>query len=228
MTDPRAVYFPDYFGHPGESLWVAVNRKIILRNVDVGITASKLAMEKIMKTMPIWVDNLQCTYKPNLEYLLPFIIACLREYNITAEIIMHGPHKVIGRIKLSYIPLPHITSTSEVDSRERLTIGQGALSRKLIEKYLTPYIEEAYTLELLPTVLPQPIAEAIADCLMGVIARRAVYSWGLALAVNYVTAWDQEVILTYRDMFKASPRVPKIPAADSWEAAAKKMMKASE
>lgn len=225
MTDPRAVYFPKDFCKHG-SLGYIMSGMIRIREKNISAIAYKQAHEKIMQTMPMWIDNLYCRYKPNLEYLAPFIIDCYLKCGINAVIYCVGAHKEFGTITLSFVHLPHITHViSNLDTRNDMYLGINGLQQKLIETYLTPYVEEAYTLELLPQVLPQPIAEAIADCIMGVIARRRHNDGRPPLVADWQTAWDHEVILTYVDMFGTWPRDKRlIPAEDSWEATAKKMI----
>lgn len=55
-----------------------------------------------------------------------------------------------------------------------LGLRQLRCSRELIKRFGTPHVDEILTLRLLPQILPQPIAEAIADCMHGVITRRII------------------------------------------------------
>jgi hypothetical protein len=98
----------------------------------------------------------------------------------------------------------------------------GALYEELHTKYLTQYYEEVAALDLVKS-LPPPIAEAISDCIWGVIARRLPYEqfnndvhpW------NSNEAWEQEVTHTYRDMYgKNLCSYERAAHEHSWEEAA--------
>lgn len=97
-------------------------------------------------------------------------------------------------------------------------------TKKLIGRFGTPHVDEILTLRLLPQILPQPIAEAIADCMHGVITRRIIedssrvyYPW------NTPEAWAEEVEFTYIDSYAGeSDHIMGFPT-NSWEADAHKL-----
>ncbi len=223
MDDPREIYFPKNFRKHGASLSYTMSRTIPLSDRNISQEVRKCVREKIMRTMPQWIDNLHCKYTPNVEYAAPFIVECYRKYGYLAEVEWVGKNKEIGTVTLSFIHMPDIKNRFDIDMRVSYELECRPLHYKLIDKYLTPYVEEAYTIELLPKILPQPIAEAIMECIMGVIARRIHWRNISKATLDWTKAWDQEVYLTYADMFGALPHSIRIPSANSWEAAAIRM-----
>jgi hypothetical protein len=120
---------------------------------------------------------------------------------------------------------PGVRSAIEVgnDPRKIADCRGDLLYRQLYSKYLTPYFEEVAALELLKS-LPSPIAEAIADCIWAVIARRPKRGNHRATFNNSVppweseTAWLREVEYTYFDMYGEETLVePYYEPGQSWE-----------
>jgi len=218
MTDPRAIYFrPEHRKDIGR-IMVGL---LPVSEIDIYKVALQLANEEISKTMPRWVDNLECYYTPNALYLAPFIAKIYDRYGITSSIATSGDHNEYAILTAYFTHLPEISHTY-ILRQGSITIGRVSLYNKLTHKYFTPYVEEAYTLELLPKILPQPIAEEITSCMMGVIARRCVTTH--KYVAEWQDAWEQEVEFTYTDMFgRPPPKTMLVPAADSWESAAIKM-----
>lgn len=211
MSDPRAIYFPCV--HKGK-LGNYVSMCIDVDGVWLDNTIHALAVG-----IPgIMLVNGQYQFVSIPERVELVVARLYAKYGITALVDLVGGDHYTAR--LHFTALPEITYMYEFDSK---TIGFMHLSdiyQKLIKKYLTPYVEEAYTLELLPRVLPQPIAEAITDCIMGVISRR-IALYGNRVEPIWQNAWSQETCLTYVDMFGYWPPInEKIPAGESWEAAA--------
>lgn len=92
----------------------------------------------------------------------------------------------------------------------------------LVGRYGTPHIDEILTLRLIPQLLPQPIAEAILDCMYSVIARRfkrdctyPYFPW------SSKKSWQQEVEFTYGEMYREWYPGYIDTHCESWEDAAR-------
>ncbi len=153
-----------------------------------------------------------------------------RSYGIKSVVI--GEKEVIW-----YEILPEIAITTRVGNPTSVAL----LRRKILQETGCAYIEEAFCIEYLPKVLPQPIAEAILECLDAVKWHR--YK---AFGGNYMCALDwrseeamwREIITEFVSMCMENtsllekiqlydPEYLAVLAADNlsadWEAATKKI-----
>ena len=192
---------------------------VLLTQFHYIIDASSIkweAQKKITREMPAVMGFLLCKYEPMAEYYMPWIAAEYARAGIIAEY-------SDGVFTRKFAQMPEI-SVSIHTNNILVTIQQDRttlLFDKLTRTHLTPYVDEALALQAIARILPQPIAEAIADCMYGVIARRYTqYTLGAWHPINSQEAWWAEVEYTYIDMFKRPSRSTARPLADSWEEAA--------
>lgn len=213
MSDPREIYFKRSIMYI-KNLGAYVASRIEIDGVWLGDTIHTMAIGM----SGIMMINGQYQLVSIKERVAMVVAQLYAKYGITARADFIGDDHYAAQ--LHFTMFPEITYAYEFDSKCVGFIHLEDMYKKLIKKYLTPYYEEAYTLDLISRELPQPIAEAITDCIMGVISRRVVL-YGCRVERIWQNAWEQEVRLTYIDMFGYwPPTSAKIPAADSWEAAA--------
>ena len=85
----------------------------------------------------------------------------------------------------------------------------------VLKQHGTFNLNEVRIIQLLPRILPQPIAEAIIDCMHGVITRRFIAPcWFISL--NPKWSWDTEVLFTYADTYLDRPKNIEEYYTNSW------------
>jgi hypothetical protein len=179
------------------------------------------ALDKIAETNPPLSRGLIIKYEPTIEYLIPAITAAFAGVGVSCEY-------ANGIFSKWFTHLPEIRKKYKITPNSPIKQYENALSDlyhlyiKMARRYRTLHIDEILTLRLLPQILPQPIAEAVADCIHGVMDRRYMhrgymnyYDW-----TNEGAFWN-EVSITHYDMFGESEvtRASK-PRQESWEACA--------
>lgn len=218
MSDHREIYFHKWRAFIPKGGIAHAMEGLCISEVDIYNKALQLANAEIEKTMPRYVGELQCKYKPNMAYMAPFIEKICAQYGITSTIQTCGDNKERCILTIHFTHMPDIVVKYIFVQHKNARIGRACLHKQLAHKYFTPYVEEAFILKYVFEVLPQPIAEEITSCVMGVIARRIIAKQ--PFMINWEDAWEQEVILTYVDMFGKWPNNMLIPNGDSWESTA--------
>lgn len=178
----------------------------------------KLSKAKLAK---ITSDGYLATYQVTYNQCWPGIVEDLARFGITAMLDDNQVH-------LSYTALPDINITVkwEWDNKPfrglfayetKINLNLNPLQAKLVGKYGTPYPEEVIALRFI-ALLPQPIAEAIADCIHGVIERRFVEYPAPALSYTSQHAFERELYYTAQPYDIYIPNGLHMQDKRDWEA----------
>ncbi len=176
-------------------------------------------------------------YPKTLSKQLAYRTDILMQLTLSGQVDIHGNLQYINSLYAKYgivadcvgqtfvrwfKKLPEIRVEMPIAEAQKTIWFERAcpLYKKLVERYYTPFVEEVLIFRALAEILPQPIAEAIFDCIWGVIGRRPYYEIRM-IRTNREDAWRDEVCYTYYDMYGEMPDQLGIPDAESWEAAAK-------
>ncbi len=147
-----------------------------------------------LKQNGIGEDGYYVSYSVSFDQCWPGIVADMAAAGLDIR-------RECGIIYISYTYLPDVWISTQDKwtgtkySKYAIDFDFGALQKKMIGKYETPYQEEVITLRLLAQ-LPQPIAEAIEDCIRGVMERRFVPYQTPGLWYQSVGALDAELHYT--------------------------------
>lgn len=133
-----------------------------------------------------------------------------------------------GKIYLGYKHLPDIfISTEDIYSGKpykKPEFNLTALQRKIVSVYGTPYQEEVIALRLL-ALLPQPIAEAISDCILGVMERRFILYYNPAMTYLSISAVEEEIRYTaYPTRVYPEHDAKKMVDKRAWEVVAARLI----
>ncbi len=162
-------------------------------------------------------------YKVSFNQVWPAMVKDLARYDLYAE--RRGTEIRIGYKNLPeiYIDMPD-RLTDRKYSSNAVNFDLTSLQRKIVSQHGTPYPEEVIMLRELAK-LPQPIAEAISDCVRGVMERRFVPYSSPAFAWRSYGATDREIELTaWPERIHVYDEYKRMPDRRNWEAVAARLV----
>lgn len=168
---------------------------------NIKIDWNKIAEQAEKEAREQLPDNLTYAfkYKPRIEWILPYLSA---EYS-RAGICCKCTGILLTRWFERFPEIQQHTRVNYYISPDQFA-DTSALFVELMKYHQTPHVDEILAQRAIAELLPQPIAEAIVECMRGVILRRwcapstdtyEYHAW------NTVEACCDEVRFTYIDMY---------------------------
>lgn len=182
-------------------------------------------LEKLSRSKPdgVIADGYYARYSATLDQCWEGVVRDVANYGLRIW-------RDDDKIYLGYMHLPRIhVSTPDIYSGRPFSVHAlqfdlTELQRRAISAYGTPYQEEVITLRLLAQ-LPQPIAEAIEDCIRGVMERRFIKYFNPGLCYQGDDSVESEIIYTaHPARVYPSNEVRRMKDRRAWEEVAARLI----